>query len=46
MVSPICGSDPAAAPKAMDVITPAGVDQAVELDPTLGPVRIAGVPVP
>ncbi len=45
VVSPICGSDPAAAPKAMDVITPAGVDQAVELDPTLGPVRIAGVPV-
>ena len=37
--------DPNAAPKAMDVITPAGVDQSVELDPTLGPVRIAGVPV-
>ena len=46
VVSPICGCDPAAAPKAMDVITPAGVDQSVELDPTLGPVRIAGVPVP
>ena len=46
VVSPICSSDPAAAPKAMDVITPAGVDQSVELDPTLGPVQIAGVPVP
>ena len=45
VVSPICDSDPGAAPKAMDVITPAGVDQSVELDPTLGPVRIAGVPV-
>jgi hypothetical protein len=30
----------------MDVITPAGVDQTVELDPTLAPVLIQGVPVP
>jgi glucan 1,4-alpha-glucosidase len=46
VVSPICGIDPGAAPKAIDVITPAGVDQSVELDPTVGPVRIEGVPVP
>jgi glucoamylase len=46
VVSPICDIDPGTAPKAIDVITPAGVDQATELDPTLGPVRIAGVPVP
>ncbi|WP_211357057.1 glucodextranase DOMON-like domain-containing protein [Nocardioides rubriscoriae] len=45
VVSPICGIDPASAPKAVDVLTPAGVDQGIELDPTLGPVRIAGVPV-
>ncbi len=30
----------------MDVIAPAGVDQATELDPTLGPVTIHGVSVP
>jgi carbohydrate-binding DOMON domain-containing protein len=45
VVSPICGIDPGTAPKAIDVITPSGVDQSTELDPTLGPVRIAGVPV-
>ncbi len=44
-VSPICSIDPDTAPKAIDVLTPAGVDQATELDPTLGPVRIAGVPI-
>jgi glucoamylase len=44
--SPVCSSDPAAAPKAMDVITPAGVDQSAELDPTAGPVTIHGVAVP
>jgi carbohydrate-binding DOMON domain-containing protein len=44
--SPICSIDPGSAPKAMDVITPAGVDQTTELDPTLGPVTIHGVPVP
>ena len=37
---------PAAVPKAMDVITPAGVSQATELDPTLGPVVIQPVTVP
>jgi hypothetical protein len=33
-------------PKAVDVLTPDGVSQATELDPTAGPVTIAGVPVP
>jgi glucoamylase len=45
-VSPICGIDPGTAPKAMDVITPAGTSQATELDPTLGPVTVHGVVVP
>jgi glucoamylase len=44
--SPICSVDPATVPKAMDVITPAGVSQDTELNPTLGPVVIAGVTVP
>jgi glucoamylase len=44
--SPICGTDSGAVPKAMDVITPSGVDQATELDPTLGPVVVHAVPVP
>jgi glucoamylase len=44
--SPICSAGPATVPKAMDVITPAGVSQATELDPTLGPVVIQGVTVP
>jgi glucoamylase len=44
--SPICSINPGTAPKAMDVITPAGVSQATELDPTLGPVTIHGVPAP
>jgi glucoamylase len=43
--SPICGVDPGSVPKAMDVLTPAGVSQAAELDPTAPPVEIAGVPV-
>ncbi len=41
--NPICAIDPAAAPKAMDVLTPMGVSQAAELDPTSPPVTIAGV---
>jgi len=45
-VDPRCAHDPAAAPKAIDVLTPAGVDQATELDATLGPVVLRGVPVP
>ena len=43
---PRCQADPGSVPKAMDVITPAGTDQASELDVTLGPVVIRGVPVP
>jgi glucoamylase len=42
----ICAVDPTTVPKAMDVITPAGVSQATELDPTLGPVAIQPVTVP
>ena len=30
----------------MDTITPAGVDQGTELDPTRGPVTLTGVTVP
>ena len=44
--SPICSVDPATVPKAMDVITPDGVSQATELDPTAGAVVIQPVPVP
>jgi glucoamylase len=44
--SPICGVDPTTVPKAMDVLTPPGVSQADELDPTKPPVDIQGVTVP
>ncbi len=44
--SPICSVNPNTVPKAMDVITPSGVNQSDELDPTGGPVTIQGVPVP
>jgi glucoamylase len=44
--APICSVDPSTVPKAVDVITPAGVSQATELDPTLGPVVIQPVTVP
>jgi glucoamylase len=44
--APICLVDPTTVPKAMDVITPAGVSQATELNPTLGPVVIQPVTVP
>jgi glucoamylase len=44
--SPICGVDPATVPKVIDTITPAGVSQATELDPTRGPVVLQGVSVP
>jgi hypothetical protein len=37
---------PATVPKAVDVITPADVSQATELDPTLGTVVIQPVTVP
>jgi len=42
----ICGFPANAVPKAMDVITPAGVSQAIELDPTLQPVVIQPVTIP
>jgi glucoamylase len=42
----ICSADPGTVPKAMDVLTPSGVSQATELDPTLGPVVIQPVTVP
>ena len=44
--APICSADPTTVPKAMDVITPADVSQATELNPTLGPVVIQPVTVP
>ncbi len=44
--SPVCSVDPATVPKAVDVITPTGVSQATELNPTLGPVVIQPVTVP
>ncbi len=43
---PHCTVDPATVPKAMDVVTPAGVTQAIELDYTRGAVVIQGVPIP
>jgi glucoamylase len=43
---PICSVNPASVPKVIDTITPAGVSQATELDPTLGPVMLQGVTVP
>ena len=42
----ICAADPNTVPKAMDVLTPAGVSQATELDPAKGPVVIQPVMVP
>ena len=41
-----CTFDPDAVPKAMDVLTPSGVTQSVELDYTLGPVVLQGVTMP
>lgn len=43
--SPICAVDPTSVPKAMDVLTPPGVSQADELDPTRPPATIAAVPL-
>jgi glucoamylase len=42
----ICTFDPNLVPKVMDTITPSGVSQATELNPTLGPVMLQGVPAP
>ena len=44
--SPICSVNPGTVPKAVDVLTPAGVSQADELDPTKPPVEIQGVTIP
>lgn len=44
--APICEVDPTTVPRAMDVITPAGVSQESELNPLAGPVVIQPVPVP
>src|SRR5690349_11213887 len=44
--APVCSADPNTVPKAVDVLTPAGVSQATELDPTRGPVAIQPVTVP
>src|SRR5262245_30718852 len=41
-----CGVPPSDEPKAIDVITPPGVDQATELDVTQGPVVLTGQAVP
>jgi C-terminal binding-module, SLH-like, of glucodextranase/Glycosyl hydrolases family 15/Glucodextranase, domain B len=43
---PHCTAAPGSVPKAMDVITPGGVNQATELDYTLGPVVLQGVSIP
>jgi glucoamylase len=42
---PICSVDPSTVPQVMDTITPSGVSQSTELDPTLGPVVLQGVTV-
>jgi len=44
--SPICSVDPATVPKAMDILTPPGVSQSAELDPTRGPVILQDVTIP
>jgi glucoamylase len=44
--SPICSVSPVSVPYVMDTITPTGVSQGTELDPTLGPVELSGVAVP
>ena len=36
--SPICSLNPSTVPKVMDTVTPTGVSQADELNPTIGPV--------
>ena len=41
--SPICSVDPGTVPKVMDTVTPSGVSQATELNPTLGAVQLRGV---
>jgi glucoamylase len=45
-LSPICSVDPSKVPYVMDTITPLGVNQSSELDPTAGSVALSGVTVP
>jgi len=42
----ICSLSPSSVPEVMSTITPPGVSQDTELDPTLGPVVLQGVTVP
>jgi glucoamylase len=42
----ICAFDPNKVPKVVDTVTPPGVSQATELDPTHGSVALQGVPAP
>jgi glucoamylase len=44
--SPICSYPPSEVPYVVDTITPPGVSQDTELNPTLGPVVLTGVTVP
>ncbi|WP_407343115.1 glucodextranase DOMON-like domain-containing protein [Pengzhenrongella phosphoraccumulans] len=44
--NPICGLAPGSVPKAMDILTPAGISQADELNPVGGTVSIRGVILP
>ncbi len=44
--APICSVNPNSVPEVMDTITPPGVSQDTELNPTLGPVELQGVTVP
>jgi carbohydrate-binding DOMON domain-containing protein len=44
--SPLCAANPSTVPKVVDTIPPAGVDQATELNPLLGPVVLRGVTMP
>ena len=43
---PHCTFNPSLVPQAIDVIAPGGVNQATELDYTLGPVVLQGVTIP
>lgn len=44
--NPHCTVDPNTVPRAMDVVTPSGVNQSTELDYTLGPVVLQDVTIP
>ena len=44
--APICSVNPNSVPEVMDTITPPGVSQSTELNPTAGPVALQGVTVP